>query len=276
MLARIILLMLILPILAVVVVSPSTVRAQCTGTGKINVDNGLISTISITNFAPPSPTPGANVNCVTGLPAKMQEIFFQSYDVMKTLYYDQAKISITKTKITGDAIQANINAATQLYQITGNLTINNDIALTKPIVVFVGGNLYINSNLTSNDAQTGIMFVVKGGIYINRNIPLVGSNTSVIINAFLIDYTGFCSAWDGMIPPDPNGSNCVDFPDFATEKYLTINGSVISMNPNVAPQFARKKATETISSETIKYEAKYLVIMKSIFSRDQKDWREIQ
>lgn len=166
----------------------------------------------------------------------------------------------------------------KLYRIPGDFTVDNNITVGLTGVVFVDGNLYIKTNLTNTNPKTGLVFVVQGTIYILRNVETV--------NAFLIAHgknpdgtdkiMPFCSAWDGTTPPTADGTDCVDYPDSASQKYLTINGSVISLSTVNAPQFVRQKATATNPAETINYEPKYLVILKDVFSRDLKIWKEIQ
>ncbi|MFA5932528.1 MAG: hypothetical protein WCV81_05255 [Microgenomates group bacterium] len=163
----------------------------------------------------------------------------------------------------------------KLYRITGDLTLNSDITVYETGVIFVDGNLTINTNILNNNATKGLVFVVKGEIFIQRDVTKV--------NAFLIahgknssgdDITPFCTAYD---PVD----GCNDYAVNATRKYLEINGSIISLNQNTAypANFARKKYDAILAdkpAETINYEAKYLVIMKDIFSRDLRIWREVQ
>ncbi len=171
----------------------------------------------------------------------------------------------------------------KLYHIKGDLTVNSNITVNKTGAIFVDGNLYINTDLTNTNPKTGIVFVVQGSIYIRRDVETV--------NAFLIshgkdassnDITPFCSAWNGTIPPNPDGSDCVDYPDppdpdAALRQYLIINGSVISLNATLSPQFVRRKVIrDTNPSETINFEPKYVIILKDVFSRDLKIWREIQ
>lgn len=163
----------------------------------------------------------------------------------------------------------------KLYRITGDLTLNSDLTVNETGVIFVDGNLYINTNILNDNATKGLVFVVKGEIFIQRDVTKV--------NAFLVahgknssgtDITPICTAYDPA-------AGCNDYADNATRKYLEINGSVISLSQNAAfpANFARKKYDSVLSdkpAETINYQAKYLVIMKDIFSRDLKIWREIQ
>ncbi|MDD2822491.1 MAG: hypothetical protein PHQ59_00240 [Candidatus Daviesbacteria bacterium] len=184
-----------------------------------------------------------------------------------------------------------IPASGKLYRITGHLTINSDITVNETGIIFVDGNLYINTDIkslpststTTPNAKKGLVFIVKGSIYIKRTVETV--------NAYLIangkDNTGadinppFCSAWDGTTPPASDGTNCVDFQDADNDtlrKKLTINGAVISLNNSISPNFTRRKyvAAGDEPAETINFEPKYLVVLKDIFSSDVKVWREVQ
>lgn len=252
--------------------SPSSrVSAQCATGTQIRVESGLISAQSLAAFGA-----GANVSCIESSRAVIPEFAIQTYPDMKTLYYDQADSSISKTKLTGiqtqdnppkDVIRLVASENDKLYWITSNpadpsnpdLIINADTPVLKNGVVFIDGDLYINSDLKKDTDTTGLVFVVQGKIYINPGVKT--------INAFMISYTGFCSAWNGTTCADDNPAN---------QNHLTINGSVISLSSIVSPQFVRKKATPDIAAETINYQPKYLVILKDIFSRDLKIWKEVQ
>lgn len=245
--------------------------AQCATGTQIMVENGLISAQSLSAFGA-----GANVSCIESSRAVIPQFAIQTYSEMKTLYYDQADSSISKIKLTGtktqdnppnDVIRLVASENDKLYWITNNpaepsnpdLIINADTPVLKNGVVFIDGDLYINSDLKKDKDTTGLVFVVQGKIYISPGVKT--------INAFMISYTGFCSAWNGTTCADDNPAN---------QNYLTINGSVISLSSIVSPQFVREKATPDIAAETINYQSKYLVILKDIFSRDLKIWKEVQ
>lgn len=101
--ARIIVLILILPLLAIFLSPSSQVSADCPvpGDQPIRVDNGLISA-----YDPSSFYSGANVFCVTDQRATIPQFAIQTYDEMKTLYFDQAKSSFSKTTLSGNQIQS--------------------------------------------------------------------------------------------------------------------------------------------------------------------------
>lgn len=103
---RITLLLLILPLLAIVFSPPAKINAQCnTAIGSaIRVESGLISAIDLTNF-----NPLTNVNCIEGEPASIPQFSLQTYDEMRTDYFDQAKSTYNKITITGPATQNTVS-----------------------------------------------------------------------------------------------------------------------------------------------------------------------
>lgn len=254
-------------------------------------------------------TPQLNNSCTFTLdpiPANGSYVFrLMAYDgatVDDLIAYKTAVYNGTST------LPPPITANGKLYNIKGDLTINNDITVNETGVIFVDGNLYINTNLlaypsngTAPDPKKGIVFVVKGTIYIDRNVDT--------INAFLVshgrvfsyvddsdknidcptrltngyDITPFCSAYDKTVLP----AACADFSEASKSGRLrlAIQGSAISLNSCIRPSFTRQFAIPgaTIAptpipqpAEVINFEPKYLVIMKDIFSRDLKIWREVQ
>lgn len=281
---RILLLILVLPILGFALSPPVKTFAQCSGSGNISVDNGLISVSSnLSNFAP---TSGANVSCISGNPASISQYSIPSYngtDGTKTLYYDQAKSDIHRTLIPGNASETDLNgSADLLFNITGDLVIGGNIS-NNIKVVFVDGNLYINHDITNNSADKGLVFVVQGSIYINRSVTkvnafLISHGKRLDSSNKMVDTIPFCSAWNGVVPPTPDDgtTTCIDDPVASNQKQLIINGSVVSLNATLPPQFVRKYFVVNQAAELINYEPKYLAIMKDAFSRDVKIWREIQ
>lgn len=153
----------------------------------------------------------------------------------------------------------------KLYWVDGNLTLEleSNITVNNTGVIFVDGDLFINSNQTNNISTTGLVFIVQGKIYVKPEVTE--------INAFMISFGGFCSAYQPSLYPD----NCQDLTD-TTQQQLVINGSVISLSRTETPQFVRQKTTPTTAAETINYQPKYLVILKDIFARDLKIWQEVQ
>lgn len=291
---RVIALVIVLPALAVYFSPPSKVIAQCSpvDSGEIRVDRGLISANNQAPFSPKSAV--SSVYCVSGSGAIIPDWALIKYKDLKTLYYDQAKTGLSKTRLTGNQNNISLSTPEGLYWVTstsGNreatdndLIINTNPATDKTGVIFVDGDLLINSAIMHPSNTTGLVFIVQGRILINRSVAQV--------DAFLISYgqklgptpatdtnaMPFCSAWDGS---SRDLINCVD--DATNPVRLTINGSVISLNTELpgrlaqAPQFVRQKSDATLQpAEIINYQPKYLVILKNIFSRDLKIWKEVQ
>lgn len=266
---RVLVLILILPLVVIIFSPSSKVSAQCnTSDSGIKVESGLISAPSLSFFE--ALTTGTGVSCIGSNRAVIPQFAITTYDEMKTLYYDQATCTGCKNPLTGNRTNADINLPAsgndKLYWISGNLTLDQEInPIGKSGVIFVDGNLFINNKQTNNNnttGTTGLLFIVQGKIYIKPDVDQ--------IDAFMISYGGFCSAYQATDPID-----CADTAVINQQRQLTINGSVISLS-STAPEFVRQKATQTTAAETINYEPKYLVILKDIFARDLKIWKEVQ
>lgn len=252
-------LILILPLVTIIFSPSSKVSAQCDApdTQNIEVESGLISAPSLSSFK----AIGSDVSCIGSNKAIIPQFAITTYDEMKTLYYDQANTSISKTPNISSQSQINLTQAgtNKLYWSPSSLTIdseinNNDVRSSG--VIFVNGDLIINKDLKNNSPTTGLAFIVKGAIKVNPSVK--------DINAFLISYGGFYSAWDG------NSCNDTD------QNFLKIYGSVISLNIEAGPKFCRQKSAPGQPAEKINYEPKYLVILKDIFARDLKIWQEVK
>lgn len=191
-----------------------------------------------------------------------------TYDDLKSIYYDQKKTIpgvVTKHTLQGDQNQSSIDltgSTDHIYYVNGNLTIQSNITQSRTGVVFVEGNLNIgpiaNNKLTGNN-NTGLVFVVKGNVYINTSVIQIDA---VIISGGTI-YTAY---------PNCNGPSTVE----ATP--LTINGSLISIGENAKIILCRKPAPNAAigPSEIINNQVKYLVILRNIYSDTLQRWSEVQ
>lgn len=210
----------------------------------------------------------------------------RGYDASGTSPYppmlDKLKIIPTSTGSTPTPIQA--TDPYRLFHITGNLTIDSNCLFLNnnnqptcsgdkaaaPVVVFVGGNLTINGNITyggavdalGNNIKTyGTVFIVKGSIFV---APAVTELDAVFITAGPTN-SQFCDAASSS--PCPTS--------VVPTNALTINGAVISLNPSSPPQFMRTLSNNSTPAETINYQPKYLVNFKDIFGRSLSIWNEI-
>lgn len=109
--ARIFILILILPLLAICLLPSSQVSADCPTPGDqlIQINNGLISAYDSSSFYS-----GDNVFCVTEQRATIPQFAIQDYAEMKTLYFDQAKSSFKKTTLNGNQEQTTASAPINL------------------------------------------------------------------------------------------------------------------------------------------------------------------
>lgn len=237
----------------------------CPGGDKgIRISSGFLLTTK--EFFDANPLYAASNFCLLGDRALISSIYIPSgYEEMKVTYYDKSKLS--KTPITGNATEANLNLSAEadsekLYSITGNLTLGNPIAVLSGAVtvIFVDGNLYINDDQTHIFDNSGLVFVVSGDVNIAPNVTEV--------DAIIITFGTFCSIL-------PSGyTNCPT--DLINSLPLTIKGSIISLNTELSPKFVRSLTDNTGPAENIIYQPKYLIILKNIFSKTLTIWKEIQ
>lgn len=245
---------------------------------------------SIENFSlGPTPITGKLGSCLIGQAAKLPQFSIPTYEEMLSIYFDQSK-SNQKTTITtslngvlSSSNKINVNHPDgSLYHIVGNLNIlkknnnvsdiTNDIVGDKVGVIFVDGDLLFapqGNKLEYNHDQGGLVFIVKGTIFINKDVTQV--------DAFLIAHGGFCSTSTGVLTSNPSTISCN--PPSTSSLQLVINGSVIFLKTGTEarPKFHRETRSQqnVPPAEVINYQPKFLVILKDIFSRDQSIWSEI-
>lgn len=192
---------------------------------------------------------------------------YDSYDDLKSKYFDQST-SADKAETTGPIregeLRSYLNSGKKLIYVAGNLDINNNsVTGTNTAVVFVNGNLNFNQPMTQfnyGDTNSGIVFVVKGDVNIDRNVRL--------INAIIISEGTICTAYDFTLNSCPNS--------FVPSPPLEINGSLISLNKDKKIQFKRTLAVNDTPAEKINHQAKYLVILRDLFASPLQKWSEIQ
>ncbi|MDD5147691.1 MAG: hypothetical protein PHV63_04055 [Candidatus Daviesbacteria bacterium] len=147
----------------------------------------------------------------------------------------------------------------KLYHITGDLTIESNMTVGKTGVIFIDGNLSINTNLTHTSSNAGLVLAAKGDVTINPSVTRIDA---VIISSGKI-YTA--------------GSGC-NHGSPVTASQLIINGSLISLDSNKNIEFCRTLGSNntTTPTEQIIQQPKYLVILRNLFSQTYQKWEEIQ
>lgn len=214
---------------------------------------------------------------ICGYKAIIPQFAIPSFKEFKNTYYDQAKASAAAKKefatssSNPDANQGNLDFSGGkdiLYHIKnpnasqagGNLVINGPISATNTVVFFVDGNLTINNNI---DTTVGVVFVVNGFIHVRWDVTQ--------INALMMSYGQFCSGWYN----DAYGCSINFFkdrlgqPGVVDNPRLILNGSVVALSSTDAakPAFVRYLRDNITPAEEVNYQAKYLVILRKIFSR---------
>ncbi|MFH0936866.1 MAG: hypothetical protein V1808_01070 [Candidatus Daviesbacteria bacterium] len=249
---------------------------------RIHVGNGLLT------IADP---PDANNNfkildtskSICGDPVSIPSSGLPTYNnnnSLKSEYYDKNKSTeISKIPLTGnivnDATNPQINNAITsctgsscLIYITGNLSISSNIVFTKPVAIFVDGDLLINvATLSHNSSQAGLVFIVGGNVHVTTTVAR--------IDAVIITGGDFCDTGDTTLPTP----SCLPSSDPLSDKKLTINGSIITLTSGIIPRFQRTNGNNDQTSnpgEEIIYQAKYSALFRNVFGKDRSTWSEIQ
>ncbi|MDD5416057.1 MAG: PA14 domain-containing protein [Candidatus Daviesbacteria bacterium] len=147
----------------------------------------------------------------------------------------------------------------KLYHITGDLTVESNMTVGKTGIIFIDGNLSINTNLTHTSSNAGLVLAVKGDVTVNPSVTRIDA---VIISSGKI-YTA--------------GSGC-NHGSPVTANQLVINGSLISLDSNKNIEFCRTLGSNnntTKPAELINNQPKYLVILRNLFSQTYQKWEEI-
>lgn len=234
------------------------IAASCNqSTTNPRIDNGLISSGgSISNQFTSKPG-----SCVVDTKAifGVSETGNFGFDSLKSTYYFQTPASTTVNKHSplgaGDqSVLIFDGTKKHIYSITGDLTIGAVLPASSvnPGVVFVDGNLRFSNvdyKYGYNDKTRGTIFVVGGDVIVDTTVKE--------INAFIIA--------SGNIKT--GGDTCITKSSVSTSNPLTVFGSLVSVNESKPIIFCRKLLDNSLASEIINYEAKYLVLFKDIFGK---------
>jgi hypothetical protein len=211
--------------------------------------DGLISAKNITGKFGTTALGGA---CITGSASSFISFKVPTYGELKQVYYDSSKA--TKTSFASGF--PNIADGVYLYTGAGDLTVGGAITGSGTGVIFVPNGLNIDTNITYGSGSTGLVFVVNGNINI--------ASTVTRVDAVLISNGTIYTA----------GANC-NTSSVGPVSALTINGSVVSLNPSFSPKFCRYLSVNTSPAEVINYQPKYLVILRSLLAGQLQIWQEL-
>ncbi len=251
------------------------VDAQCITNDRAE---GLISTPeSVNKFGNPKGF------CIVGDPrASFAAYEIPTYDQFYSSYYVLPKSLPSSAQhgfnyVTeysppgGTATESYFNGGTgavtgnSVYSIKGSLSLGGNIITpaNTMLVIFVDQDLNINSDFTSGSSNTGgVVFVVKGNININY---LVARVDAVLISAGQNNNYSICTSYDGSCP--------LQFRRGTT--FLTVNGTMASLDVNKPIRFRRSINDNSRPAEIVNFQAKYLFLLKDIFSDSKRIQSEV-
>lgn len=183
----------------------------------------------------------------------------------------QAAVPANVTKHASASLSGRIDlggSTDHIYHFTNDVIIDSPSNITgnHTGVIFIDGNLTIGpmpgNKLQSGTANSGLVFVVKGDVNINK--------VMTTIDAVIVSEGTICTASEGAPPTCPSG-----FSDPATTSQLVINGSLIALNPDKPIKFRRALADNSRPAEKINHQVKYLVILRDLISDTYQKWSEI-
>lgn len=232
-----------------------------------NSATGLISAPEIVGFGNNIGAGGTGV-CNQSTSAAFLSREIPNYDDFKKKYYTLSKVpSSHKVEITAAALP--VIQDQYVYHTSGNIDISSPVTGSGTAVVFIDGYLNITADINygNNDASRGLVFVVKGKVYIDRNVTL--------INAIIISEDTIYTA------ASYSDSQCTR--NGVSTNQLVINGSIISNSSSLTgaspkpPVFCRTLTTgNTQPAELINHQVKYLVLLRNLLSDTVDRWTEIQ
>lgn len=223
-------------------------------------------------------------NCVIDPKAAYANFKVPTFDDLKSLFFTQNKttpkftISASSATIacpggiaSGQAhLQnmqnlANFNNNNALVDVQCNETHIDDIGTFKPfsnssntIILFVENNLFIDSSLDYDGDNYGLVIIVKGDVFIDPDAQRLHA---VLIAQGNIYTSSTGAANTGVVP---------------NSKQLNVYGSLISLGQSGQKiYFNRSLTNNSIPSEAVYYQPKYLVILKGLMTQSYQVEREI-
>lgn len=224
-----------------------------------NRAQGLVSATNVTGFG------NTEGKCVVDPKAAYSFQNIPTYNDLKSLYFTRSKATKPTPLPTPPAAFNTNFTVNGVYNYGIDLTIDTtntpNPAGTGIVVIFVDGNLNINSDIDYHptDANGGLVFVVRGVINIDYAVKRIDA---VLIAEGNGTYS-ICTAVERSAPVCP-----ADYHDYPTNAdKLVVNGSFITLNSNSPIRFRRSLPNNsTDPAELINQQAKYLVILKDLFS----------
>jgi hypothetical protein len=245
-------------------------KAQCTDITNPRFNNGLLTTPTSppttrfggTNNGNPGPCvvdPNAAILATFQLPTftELHRNFFEkaSIDFLNTYQIDKTTSSCTPLQPADNSTLRFVNRDQLMdFPCDMNLNGNPNPASNRSGVVFIEGNLYINSNSLYPGSDRGVIYVVRNNVYISRTVTTVDG---VIISGGIIHTSCFTTTICGR-------------DSLPTTSQLLINGNLVSLNAATPIIFDRDLTFtglgNSLPAEKIISDSKYLALFRQIFS----------
>lgn len=164
---------------------------------------------------------------------------------------DTSPLGITDTSTLGD---------NSLYLVKENTYI--DGSPTAPPVttlVFIEKDLYIRSNFTYDAPNKGIVFIVRGSVFISANVTQ--------FNGVIIAQGGASNAFSICTGSDPSTGLCPTTSIDVGTNALVVNGSLVALDKTKPIKFTRKLASNVTAAEQVNHQVKYLSILNNLLSK---------
>ena len=224
------------------------------------------------DFLITSPTQGSNSRfysrigtCIIDPDASIGEFRQTTYLQLYEEFFVKSKVA-NKTTIAGDATQANFNnMASGIFVVKANGAQIGSVTLSAnptggPVtsVIFVEGNLYITQNFTYGSANQGVVFIVKGSVYISSNVTQ--------IDGVIISQGATANSFSICTATDVSGNCPVTAVDVGTNT-LVVNGSLVALDKTKPIKFTRKLTNNLTAAEQVNHQVKYLSILNTLLSK---------
>lgn len=206
--------------------------------------------------------------CIFDPQASIGEFRQTSYQQLFEEFYIKSKIPQNRKfsyPPTGDTSPFIMNTTTTLgdesvYLVKENFYI--DGSPTAPPVttlVYIEKDLHIRTNFTYGSPNKGIVFIVRGSVFIYANVTQ--------FDGVIIAQGGQSNTFSICTGADPGTGTCPVSSIDVGSNALVVNGSMIALDRSKPIRFTRKLASNVTAAEQVNHQVKYLSILNNLLSK---------